>query len=124
MPAMRPEELHPAFTTAFNAGDTESILALYEPEATLMSAPGKAATGTDAIRAAVGGFLALKGTMTVETGSVVISGDTALLHGSWVLKGTGPDGKPVELSGQNTEVARRQPDGRWLFTIDNPFAGA
>jgi ketosteroid isomerase-like protein len=37
-----------------------------------------------------------------------------------VLDGTGPDGKPVKIEGQSAEVARRQPDGTWLFVIDNP----
>ena len=39
----------------------------------------------------------------------------------WVLEGTGPDGKPIKMEGQSAEVARRQPDGTWLFVIDNPF---
>ena len=30
----------------------------------------------------------------------------------------------VELSGITAEVARRQPDGRWLYVIDNPYAVA
>ena len=27
------------------------------------------------------------------------------------------------LSTTTTEVARRQPDGRWLYVIDDPFFG-
>ena len=39
----------------------------------------------------------------------------------WELTGTGPDGKPAQLSGQSVEVARRGADGNWRFAIDMPF---
>jgi hypothetical protein len=35
----RPEELHPALTTAYNAGDLESMLALYDPKAVFVIKP-------------------------------------------------------------------------------------
>jgi len=38
----------------------------------------------------------------------------------WSATTTGPDGKPVTVTGNNVEVVRRQPDGTWLFVIDNP----
>jgi ketosteroid isomerase-like protein len=34
---------------------------------------------------------------------------------------TAPGGSPLELAGRFTDVVRRQPDGRWLFVIDNPY---
>jgi hypothetical protein len=37
-----------------------------------------------------------------------------------VLEDIGPDGKPVKIDSQSAEVARRPPDGTWLFVIDNP----
>ena len=43
------------------------------------------------------------------------------MSGQWQLGMTGPDGKPVELAGRSVEVVRREPDGRWLFAIDEPF---
>ncbi|MCX6621453.1 MAG: DUF4440 domain-containing protein, partial [Acidobacteria bacterium] len=61
--------------------------------------------------------------ISMETTSVLDTGDgIALLGGKWRLNGTGPDGNPMEMSGANSEIARRQPDGRWLFLIDNPFS--
>ena len=53
---------------------------------------------------------------------MVESGDMALLHSRWTLKGTAPDGSPVEMAMQGTEVVRRQVNGNWLFVIDNPFS--
>src|SRR4029450_10309582 len=47
--------------------------------------------------------------------------DLALTTSKWVLEGIGADGKPARMEGQSAEVARRQPDGTWLFVIDNPY---
>ena len=124
MSVQQPEHIHPAFTAAFNAGDTAALLDLYEPDASLAPAPGEVVTGLEAIRQVLDGFLALKGQMTIETLRVLPSGDIALLHGMWILTGTGPDGNPIELAGRNTEVVRRQPDGSWRFIVDNPFGDA
>ena len=124
MSVQRPEEIHAAFTTAFNAGDTAALMALYETDASLAPAPGEVVTGTAAIREALDGLLALKGNMTIDTVRVIAANDVALLHGSWILSGTDPDGNPVELAGRNTEVVRRQPNGSWRFIVDNPFGDA
>jgi uncharacterized protein (TIGR02246 family) len=124
MAVQRPEEIHEAFTTAFNAGDAAALLALFEPDAALAPAPGQVVTGRAAIGEVLAGFLALKGRMTIETVRVIRSGDVALLHGAWILSGTGPDGSAIEMAGRNAEVARRQADGSWQFVVDNPFGDA
>ena len=46
MTARTPDELLSLLAQALNAGDLESLLALYEPEATLVAQPGATATGT------------------------------------------------------------------------------
>lgn len=46
--------------------------------------------------------------------------DQIAVHGTWILHETGPDGRQVRRDGRNTETARQQSDGRWLFVIDNP----
>jgi ketosteroid isomerase-like protein len=51
----------------------------------------------------------------------ILAGDIALSIATWTLKGTGPDGKPIQMEGTTTDVLRRQADGRWLFVIDNPW---
>ena len=57
---------------------------------------------------------------TSQTLSVNRAGNLAMLHGKWILHDTGPNGRQVRREGRNTETAREQPDGRWLFVIDNP----
>ena len=121
MPARTPEEVASLLGQAFNAGDLESILALYEPEATFVAQPGEVVTGTEAPREAFGGFLALKPTFELEVKKVFRAGDVALSFVDWTLTGTGPDRETIPMSGQGSDVLRQQHDGSWLFVIDNPY---
>lgn len=121
MPVTRPEDMARSFAEAFNSGNVDALLALYESNAVLVAQPGQLASGIDAIREALKGFLALKGKITIESRYCVRAGDTALTSSKWSLRGTGPDGKPIEMGGKSAEVVRRQPDGRWLYALDHPF---
>ncbi len=114
-----PEELHRTFQEAFNRHDLESIVALYEPGAVLASLNGPV-QGRDAIREQYRWALATRPSIDVRTLSVNLAGNLAMLHGKWISHETGPDGRQVRREGRNTETARQQPDGRWLFVIDNP----
>jgi uncharacterized protein (TIGR02246 family) len=121
MPARKPEECDLLLVEALGKGDLEAALALYEPNASFVLDSGQVVTGLAAIREVMQGFLALKPKFTMEV-KAVQNGDEniALLRGKWNLSGTGPDGKPMTMSGNSTEVVRRQPDGTWRFIIDNP----
>jgi uncharacterized protein (TIGR02246 family) len=114
-----PERLHASFQDAFNRHDLDSIVALYETDAVLARVDG-AVQGTDAIREAYRDALAMRPTIDLRTLGVNRAGELAMLHGKWILRATGPDGGQTRSEGRNTETARLQPDGRWLFVIDNP----
>ena len=114
-----PEQLHINFQHAFNLHDLDSIVALYEPDAIFVTVGGPV-QGTDAIREAYRGFLAMRPTIDLQTLGVNCAGDLAMLHGKWILHGIGPDGGEICREGRNTETARLQPNGHWLFVIDNP----
>lgn len=121
MPARTPEEVHKLFAEHFSAGDAEAILSLYETDATFMPQPGLTVSGKEAIREALGAFLALNGELKMQPAKVIQGDDIALLYSKWTLKGKGPDGNAIELAGQTSDVARRQQDGTWLMVIDNPY---
>ena len=54
--------------------------------------------------------------MELETRSTIESGEgLAVLHAGWTLHTSGSTARGI-----STEVVRRQPDGRWLFIIDEP----
>jgi uncharacterized protein (TIGR02246 family) len=115
MSAIDPSEIHNLFLDAFNRGDVESLVALYEPNAVLLVS-GQNKVGHEAIREAYTGMLERGGRMELETRSVAESSEgLAVLHASWTLH-TGDS----TARGLSTELVRRQPDGTWLFVIDEP----
>jgi uncharacterized protein (TIGR02246 family) len=109
-------------TAAISAHDIDGIIAAYEPNAAMVGQPGTpAATGTDALREAFRHFLALDPKITMTGSDVVVAGDIALHSYTWKMSGKTPDGAPLEQAGLAVVVLRKQPDGRWLMVIDNPF---
>jgi uncharacterized protein (TIGR02246 family) len=121
MAAHSPEQIDSLFAQALNAGNLDALVALYEPQASLMASPGTLVAGTAAIRESLSAFVALKPTMQIAPRLVSRSGDLAVVTAKWQLAMTGSDGKPSQMQGQSVEVVRRQADGRWLFVIDLPF---
>jgi ketosteroid isomerase-like protein len=87
MSATEPEQIHRLFEQAFNAGDLEGLMALYEPEATLVPQPGAVAEGSPAIRESLRWFLDRKGRITLDTKLVLRVGDLAYLSNRWSLTG-------------------------------------
>jgi uncharacterized protein (TIGR02246 family) len=122
MPATEPEQIPGLFEQAFNASDLEALMALYEPDAALIPQPGVVAEGSAAIRDSLRWFIDRGGQITLDTKLVLRVGDLAFLSNRWSLTGgTMPDGSPAELGATTAEVARRQPDGAWLYVIDNAW---
>ena len=124
MPAHTPAEVHELFTQFFSAGNIDALISLYEPTAVLFPQPGLKVSGIPAIKETLLGFLAMKGTFHMSPGKVVSAADVAIICSDWSLDAIGPDGNTIRLSGQTSDVVRRQPDGSWLFVIDSPFGTA
>jgi uncharacterized protein (TIGR02246 family) len=110
-------EIHPAVEARINDQDLDGLVALYAPDATLVLLDGSSVTGTEAIREQYAGILELKGRMTLRSRYVIEAGDLAALSNEWTL--TAGD---LTMSAITAEVARREPDGGWLYVIDHPFA--
>jgi ketosteroid isomerase-like protein len=121
--ANTPEDTSRLIGEAITSGDIDAALSLYEPDATFAIPRGfgeGSVTGTDGLREAFSGFLALSPELAVNAERTLVSGDTALVIGKWTLKGRDADGNDLQTGGRYADVVRRQPDGNWLFVIDNP----
>ena len=124
MPANNAEEIHALLAAAFNSGDIEAFLELYEPEALLLVPPdGRPARGEAAIRAAVEPVFAARPAFESRVVASLEAGDLALTHARWSST-VGSDGEAVEESGRGTIVSRRQRDGSWRIVLDNPVSPA
>lgn len=63
----------------------------------------------------------MKPKLTVTSKILGQCNDIALMTRRWTLSGIGADGNAVQMTGQSAEVARREPDGSWLFVVDAPW---
>jgi uncharacterized protein (TIGR02246 family) len=122
--ARTPEEMPRLWAENLIAGDLDALVELYEADAMLVAQPGEVVTGIEAIREALSGLIAMRPTFNIEGRKVLQTGDIALSFADWTLAGTGPDGEPIEMAAQTSDVLRRQPDGSWRFVIDNPWGNA
>ena len=80
------------------------------------------ATGLDEIKEALG--VPRRGQITLDTKLVVRVGDLAYLSNGWALREDDAGREPRQLGATTAEVARRQPDGTWLYVIDNAWGDA
>jgi len=113
---MDPSDLHSEVQSAFNSGDVDALVSLYESDAWFVTIDGPV-RGHDAIRAAWEGILAMSDHVEMVTQYAIENGNLALLSNRW----TGAIGGET-VSATTAEVARRQADGTWKYVIDNPDA--
>jgi uncharacterized protein (TIGR02246 family) len=124
MPAETPEEIHALLAAAFNRGDAEAFLSIYEPDAMMLMPPeGREVRGPAAIRAAVEPLLAARPRFQSQVVKKLEADGVALTHARWTLTAEAT-GESREESGHGTVVSRRQPDGSWLVVLDNPLSPA
>ena len=116
----RPEDLYPALSEAYNAGDLEALVALYDPKAAFVIRPGRVTASPAELRRAMQHLVALRGRLTVNPRTFIHSDDLVLVLGTFALSGRRGDGTPFERTSRFADVLRRQPDGRWLLAVDNP----
>jgi ketosteroid isomerase-like protein len=108
-PATTPADLGRLFVERVNSGDVDGLVALYEPEAVLAFAGGGFAAGHAEIRAVYEDLVT--DAPRFEPGAprpAMISGDLACTSTRRVR------GRPT------VEIAHRQPDGTWLWAVDQP----
>ena len=106
-PAKEPNDLEKFFVERATAGDVEGLVALYEPNATLACGDGEVVVGLNQIQKFFINFLASRPQLasSVQT-PALCSGDLAL---------TSSRHSNGDVS---AEIARRQPDGNWLWAVD------
>lgn len=107
--AAEPNDLARLFVERANAGDVEGLVALYEPGAVLAFPEGNVATGHAEIRAVYADFLSSRPVLTPGRQR------PALVSGSLALTST-----ELTTGGMTVEIAHRQPDGHWLWAVDQP----
>ena len=106
-PATEPNDLERYFVLRANEGDIDGLVALYEANAVIDLGGGKLAVGHEEIRVLLTDFLAGRPQLDPsDQAPALISGDIALTSSR------------LSNGDVTAEVARRQPDGNWLWVVD------
>jgi ketosteroid isomerase-like protein len=121
---MKAADVDPAFERAFNAGDLDSLLKLYDEQSVLVAEPGKPVQGLENIKQALMGYLALKLPIQLTVRRVYENGDVGFCAADWSIAGKAPDGKDVKVGGTSVEVVKRTSAGNWVYVIDSPYGTA
>lgn len=107
-----PSELHQLFSEYFANKDITGLGTLFHEDAIfVLDTEGNLATGKNAIKQSLKGYMQGDVEMVTHGTSIHINGDTALIRSDWEI--------PNVLTGTALEVMKYT-DGGWLYIIDNP----
>jgi len=102
-----PNDLEKIFVERVNAGDVEGLVSLYESNATLATGDGEVAYGLEEIRKFFINYLADSPQLAPsDQAPALCSGDLALTSSQ------------LSNGDITAEIARRQADGNWLWSVD------
>jgi len=113
----RAEDAHSALAAAYNTGDADTVLSMYDVNGIIVAEPGNPVSGKEKFEAAVKAILAIKGKMEIKTVYCLQSGDIAVGRSQWSIT----DGNETKVSAKGVEVMKRQADGTWKVIIDHAF---
>jgi len=116
-----PADCDRLFAARVHSRDLEGLVALYAPDARMLQRDGTVATGHAEIRRVLSSLTTAPATIEIRVTTVVEAGDLALVYNDWRWRSAAADGAVTESTGKAIEILRRQPDGRWLFVMDDPF---
>jgi ketosteroid isomerase-like protein len=113
----RAEDAHSALAAAYNTGDPNIVLSMYDVNGIIVAEPNSPVSGKEKFEAAVRGILSIKGKMEIKTVYCLQSGDVAVGRSEWSIK----NGDDTKVSAKGVEVMKRQADGTWKILIDHAF---
>ena len=111
------EDAHATLAAAFNTGNVDTVMNMYDVNGIIVPEPGKAVSGRQRFEEAIRSILSIKGKMEIKTVYCLETGDLAVGRSEWNIK----DGDEVKVSAKGIEVMKRQVDGSWKIVIDHAF---
>jgi ketosteroid isomerase-like protein len=111
------QDAHKTLAAAFNTGDVNTVLSMYDFNGIIVPEPGKPVSGKDKFVEAIKAILSIKGKMEINTVYCLQTGDLAVGRSEWNIR----DGNEMKISAKGIEVMKQQPDGTWKIVIDHAF---
>jgi uncharacterized protein (TIGR02246 family) len=113
------EAANAEFVKAYNAKDAAGVASLYTEDAAVLPPDMARVDGRENLQKFWQGAIDLGITdLTLKTNEVEEAGDFAFESGSFSLKVTGKDAKPVEAAGKYLVVWKKAQDGSWKLHRD------
>ena len=113
----RAEDAHATLAAAFNTGNPEIVMSMYDTAGIIVPEPEKPVSGNEKFKEAIKAILSIKGTMEIKTVYCLQTGNIAVGRSEWSIT----DGNEVKVSAKGIEVMRQQTDGTWKIVIDHAF---
>lgn len=119
MVANSPEHVVEILDRAFNEGDVETVLSLYEAGAVVVTEPGRLARGTVELRSFFEKVMESGASANQLKTHVIEADGVALFLSRWTLQMKNGTSATRLQTFVATTVFRKQPDGNWKILIDN-----
>jgi uncharacterized protein (TIGR02246 family) len=113
----RAQDAHATLAAAFNTGNVDTVLSMYDFNGIIVPEPGKPVSGREQFEEAIRAILSIKGKMEIKTVYCLQTGNLAVGRSEWNIT----DGQEVKISAKGIEVMKQQPDGTWKIVIDHAF---
>lgn len=113
----RAEDAHKTLAAAFNTGDVETVLSMYDFNGIIVPEPDKPVSGRAKFEEAIKAILSIKGKMEIKTVYCLETNGLAVGRSEWNIT----DGDEVKISSKGIELMKQQPDGTWKILIDHAF---
>jgi ketosteroid isomerase-like protein len=111
------EDVHATLANAFNTGNVDVVMSLYDASGIIVPEPGKPVSGQTKFEEAIKGILSIKGKMEIKTVYCLQTGNIAVGRSEWNITDHGD----VKISAKGIEVMMQQPDGTWKIVVDHAF---
>jgi len=111
------EDVHSTLANAFNTGDANIVMSMYDVAGIIVPEPGKPVSGKEKFEQAIKAILAIPGKMEIKTVYCMQTGNIAVGRSEWNIT----DNNEVKISAKGIEVMQQQPDGSWKIIIDHAF---
>jgi ketosteroid isomerase-like protein len=113
----RAEDAHAILAAAFNTGDVDTVMTMYDVTGIIVPEPGKPVSGKEKFEEAINAILSIKGKMEIKTVYCMQTGNIAVGRSEWNIT----DGNEAKISANGIEVMKQQNDGTWKIVIDHAF---
>jgi ketosteroid isomerase-like protein len=113
----RPQDAHETLAAAFNTGNVNIVLNMYDVTGIIVPEPGKPVSGKAEFKQAIEAILSIKGKMEIKTVYCLQTGDIAVGRSEWKIT----DGNDIKVSAKGIEVMKQQADGTWKIIVDHAF---